>query len=68
MKARKRTRVRPGRPRNRGVKPIPPVGPAGDTDVRPIREKTARDYDTGVPPLPRDPWQDEGETEPETNG
>jgi hypothetical protein len=42
------------------------VGPSGDTEVRPIRRKAARDYETGVPPIKRDPWQDEGE--PETNG
>jgi hypothetical protein len=36
--------------------------------VRPIKRKTARDYDPGVPPVKRNPWQDEGEGEPETNG
>jgi hypothetical protein len=36
--------------------------------VRPIDRKATRDYDPGVPPLTRDPWQDEGEVEPETNG
>jgi hypothetical protein len=55
-------------PRTRRIKPIPPVGPGGDTDVRPIRHAPTREYDTGVPPIRRDPWQDEGEVEPETNG
>lgn len=59
-------RARPGARRPRGIKPIPPVGRAGEVEVRPIRRKAARDYDPGVPPLKRDPWQDEGE--PETNG
>jgi hypothetical protein len=68
MKPRARTGSRPRRPRSRDIKPIPPVGPAGDTDVRPIDRKAPRDYETGVPPITRDPWQDEGEVEPETNG
>ena len=63
-------RSRPARPRarDRDIKPIPPVGPAGDTNVRPIRGKGTGDYDTGVPPIKRDPWRDEGEGEPQTNG
>ena len=64
MKPRTRSPRRPAR----DVKPIPPVGPAGETDVRPIARKAAREYDTGVPPVKRDPWRDEGEVEPETNG
>ena len=66
MKARARADGRPRRRPTRDIKPIPPVGPSGDTDVRPIERKAARDYDPGVPPDKRDPWQDEGE--PETNG
>lgn len=66
MKARAKPASGSGVGRVRNIKPIPPVGPAGDTDVRPIKRKAARDYDTGVPPMKRDPWQDEGE--PETNG
>jgi hypothetical protein len=61
-------RAQPVRRRTRDIKPIPPVGPSGDTEVRPIKRKTARDYDPGVPPVRRNPWQDEGEGEPETNG
>jgi hypothetical protein len=64
---------RRARPTKRGtgrrageIKPIPPVGPAGETDVRPIDGKRAHEYDPGVPPIRKDPWQDEGE--PETNG
>jgi hypothetical protein len=68
MKPRARATSRKRRPRTRDIKPIPPVGPAGDTDVRPIAGKAGQDYDPGVPPLTRDPWQDEGEAEPETNG
>ena len=60
--------ARPTRRQTREIKPIPPVGPSGDTDVRPIKRKTVRDYETGVPPLKKNPWQDEGEGEPETNG
>jgi hypothetical protein len=56
------------RPRTREIKPIPPVGPAGTTDVRPIERKAERDYEPGVPPVRRDPWRDEGDAEPETNG
>lgn len=63
-----RARARPRRRPTRDIKPFPPVGPAGATEVRPIRRKAARDYDTGVPPIKRDPWQDEGAGEPETNG
>jgi hypothetical protein len=66
--ARAKTTGRRRRPRTRDIKPIPPVGPSGDTDVRPIARKTASDYDPGVPPVRRDPWQDEGRGEPETNG
>ena len=61
-------RARPVRRRTRDIKPIPPVGPSGKTDVRPIKRKAAEDYDPGVPPVKRSPWQDEGEGEPETNG
>lgn len=66
MKARTVKRAR--RSATRDIKPIPPVGPRGKTDVRPIQRKGARDYETGVPPIKRDPWQDEGAGEPETNG
>jgi hypothetical protein len=61
-------RARPVRRRVRDVKPIPPVGPAGATDVRPIKRKGPREYETGVPPPKHDPWRDEGQGEPETNG
>ena len=61
-------RARPSRAKVRDVKPIPPVGPRGATKVRPIKRKAAQEYDTGVPPIARDPWRDEGEVEPETNG
>jgi hypothetical protein len=63
-----RSRPAPSRARTRDIKPIPPVGPGGDTNVRPIKRKAARDYDPGLPPVKRNPWQDEGEGEPETNG
>jgi hypothetical protein len=66
--ARARTTGRRRRPQTRDVKPIPPVGPSGDTDVRPIKRKASGDYETGVPPMKRDPWRDEGRGEPETNG
>ncbi|MGH6689083.1 MAG: hypothetical protein ACREF4_00155 [Gammaproteobacteria bacterium] len=56
------------RPRRRDIKPIPPVGPKGGTDVRPIQREAARDYETGMPPIKRDPWRDESAGEPETNG
>ena len=61
-------RARPTRRRTRDVKPIPPVGPGGATDVRPIKRKGPRNYETGVPPVTHDPWRDEGQGEPETNG
>jgi hypothetical protein len=61
-------RARPTRKPTRDIKPIPPVGPSGSTNVRPIKRKAARDYDPGVPPVGRNPWRDEGEGEPETNG
>ena len=47
---------------------MPSSGALGGHKVRPIKRKTARDYDPGVPPVRRNPWQDEGEGEPETNG
>ncbi len=61
-------KARPVSGRTRDVKPIPPVGPSGRTEVRPIKRKAAAEYDPGVPPVKRNPWQDEGEGEPETNG